>query len=355
RIEDFDYPLPPGHIAQTPAARRDAARLLVYTRASGAIEQRSFGDLPALLPPHTVVVLNDTRVIPARLRAHKTTGGAVELLVLDAAAARPGAQAACLARSAKPLRAGARLKVLAPGGKPSGVEAEVLSREANQFLVRFHGLGESGLLEALATLGEVPLPPYIVREQAPGPEDAERYQTVYAREPGAMAAPTAGLHFTAELLEALRARGHEVVALTLHIGPGTFAPVRVGDPRAHTIHPERYTIPAATAAAVNRAKREGRPVLAVGPTVVRALESAAGSGPVVVPAVTAPTQTQLFIYPGYQFRVVDALTTNFHLPRSTLLMLVAALVGRERLLALYAQAVRAGYRFYSYGDAMLIR
>ena len=351
RLEDYDYELPPERIAQTPAERRDESRLLVHSRSAGTTEHRSFRELAECVPPQALIVLNDTRVLPARLRARKPTGGAVELLVLDPAGSQGGVLR-CLARSSKALRPGTRLELLDRRGAPSWWQAEVLERVDETALVRIEGLGTGGVMEVLETLGEVPLPPYILREGAPGSDDEERYQTVYARNPGAVAAPTAGLHFTPELLDALRARGHDIVSLTLHVGPGTFAPVRVDDPRAHQMHPEAYSIPESTAAAVNRAKSEGRPVLAVGTTVVRALESAALESH--VPAIPAGTQTRLFIYPGWHFRVVDALLTNFHLPRSTLLMLVSALAGREKLLALYREAIDRGYRFYSYGDAMLL-
>jgi S-adenosylmethionine:tRNA ribosyltransferase-isomerase len=351
RLEDFDYELPPERIAQTPAERRDASRLLVHARTSGETRHTTFRELPECIPPGALIVVNDTRVLPARLRARKPTGGAVELLVLDPAAAQGGVLR-CLARSSKPLRPGTRLDLLDRAGAATWWTAEVLEREGEGALVRIDGLGTGGVMEVLETLGEVPLPPYILREGAPDADDEERYQTVYAREPGAVAAPTAGLHFTAELLETLRARGHDIVTLTLHVGPGTFAPVRTDDVRSHPMHPEAYTIPDATAAAINRAKSEKRAVLAVGTTVVRALESAALEAH--VPAIPAGQQTRLFIYPGWHFRVVDALLTNFHLPRSTLLMLVSALVGREKLLALYREAIDRGYRFYSYGDAMLI-
>jgi S-adenosylmethionine:tRNA ribosyltransferase-isomerase len=373
RLDDFDYTLPPELIAQVPATRRQDARLLVLRRQSGQIEHHGVSDLGALLPAQSLIVLNDTRVIPARLRARKPSGGAVEFLMLDAGRAAGEGVHSCLARSSKPLRPGARLDVLDRSGTASGVFAEIVDRRAEHATVRFHGVRGS-LVDLLERCGEVPLPPYIVRSRdqsdaqgsqtvaAAGPtpttpiDDQERYQTVYARAPGAVAAPTAGLHFTPDLLAALERAGHTLSYVTLHVGPGTFSPIRVDDIREHAMHAERYSIPTSTSAAVDTARAGGRSIVAVGTTVVRSLESAAasraGEGPLVSPFAEA--KTQLFIRPGYCFRVVDVLLTNFHLPRSTLLVLVAALVGRERLLAAYAEAVRARYRFYSYGDAMLV-
>jgi S-adenosylmethionine:tRNA ribosyltransferase-isomerase len=352
RLSDFDYPLPKRLIAQAPAERRDASRLLVYRRATDKVEHACFATLPEHLLRGTLLVVNDTRVMPARLRARKPSGGAVELLVLDSEPC-PEGTVRCLVGSAKPVVPGQRLELLDRAGAPSWFSAEVVSRSGGEATVHIAGLGRGGVAEVLETLGEVPLPPYIVRDRAPGAEDADRYQTVYARAFGAVAAPTAGLHFTPALLEALRTRGHEVVSLTLHIGPGTFAPVRSLDPRQHEMHPEIYSIPPETASAILRARAEKRPVLAVGTTVVRALEAACHDAGGALHAV-AGAETRLFIYPGWTFRVVDAMLTNFHLPRSTLLMLVSAFVGRERVLALYAEAIAREYRFFSYGDAMLL-
>jgi S-adenosylmethionine:tRNA ribosyltransferase-isomerase len=351
RLDDFDYSLPADRIAQHPSAGRDEARLLVHHRAAALTEHHVFHELPALLPAGALLVVNDTRVVPARLRGRKPTGGAVELLLLDAAPA-PDGLLRCLLRSAKPLRPGTRVELCDAAGAASTVAAVVESRDGAEARVRLLG---ADVTWVLARLGEIPLPPYIERTGPPGPDDAERYQTVYAAHAGAVAAPTAGLHFTRELLALLAARGHEVCRLTLHVGPGTFLPVRKDDPSEHVMHPERYSIPPATAAALAEARRRGRMVVAVGTTCVRALESAVAPLPegAPVPAV-AEGDTRLFIYPGFRFRVVDALITNFHLPRSTLLMLVAALCGRERLLALYREAIGRGYRFYSYGDAMLV-
>jgi len=356
RIDDFDYPLPEACIAQRPAAARSHSRLLRLPPGDGPPSHHRFAELPALLCPGDLLVLNDTRVIPARLVGRKATGGRLEILLdrplgeARARAGRVGQRWACLAQASKPWRpgvwaelpGGARATPVGPGPE-GGLEIE---------------LELPGPLEAyLAAHGRVPLPAYIRRQATGGAAaeadealDRERYQTVFAREAGAVAAPTAGLHFDAALLDALAAAGVERAALTLHVGPGTFLPVRAAELEAHRMHAERYRVPPETAAAVERARREGRRVVAVGTTVVRALEGAWGPGGL------APGEglTSLFIRPGYRFRAVDALVTNFHLPRSTLLVLVAALAGRERVLGAYAEAVRAGYRFYSYGDAMLI-
>jgi S-adenosylmethionine:tRNA ribosyltransferase-isomerase len=345
RLQDFDYGLPEGQIAQAPAPERDAARLLYHRIAARATEHRHFRELPDLLPAGALVVVNDTRVVRARLRATKPSGGAVELMVVGAA----GDLHRCLARPTKGLVPGMNLVI----SGASGTCAVVDHRAERTVFVRFEGLPPGGVPALLASCGEVPLPPYIRRPNGPPTgDDAERYQTVYARAPGAIAAPTAGLHFSPRVLGELEARGCEIARLTLHVGPGTFAPVVAEDPREHALEAERYEIPPATAVAVARARAQGRLVVAVGTTVVRALESAAERTGEVDPVAAA--ETGLMILPGHQFRVVSALITNFHLPRTTLLMLVAAFAGRERVLELYAEAVREGYRFYSYGDAMLL-
>ena len=346
RASDYDYELPPELIAQAPAERRDASRLLVVDRVTGAPSDRRFADVVDLLPQDAVLVVNDTRVIPARLRARKPSGGAVELLLLEPV--RPGAFDGpwiALARSSKPLRAGAAL-ALTDGTVVRVVTPRAPGDRDATLVVTLEGAADP--LDLLDRLGEVPLPPYI--ERTPGASsaaDRERYQTVYAAHPGAAAAPTAGLHFTPELLAALEARGVTRAALTLHVGLGTFAPVRDDDLRAHRMHSERFTIPPATAALV----ASGRPVVAVGTTVVRALEAAA-TAPRTVTA--GPGATDLFIGPDHTFRAVDHLVTNFHLPGSTLLVLVSAFAGRDRVLAAYRHAVAARYRFFSYGDAMLL-
>jgi S-adenosylmethionine:tRNA ribosyltransferase-isomerase len=303
--------------------------------------------------------LNDTRVIPARLRGSKPSGGGTEALLLRQRAAAAGEAGwtedwEVLARGLARVPDDARLDFGAGG---VGLSATIVKRgDRGAAVLRFHGTDPGGLLGVAERIGVLPLPPYIesARRRAgegPSPEDRVRYQTVYARVPGAVAAPTAGLHFTDEVLAAVAAAGHQIVRLTLHVGPGTFRPVEAADPADHRMDPERYDIPAETAAAVNRARAEGRPVVAVGTTVVRALESAGAAGAVAA----GPGETRLYLLPGAAFAVVTDLLTNFHLPRSTLLMLVAAFAGRERVLEAYAEAVRAGYRFYSYGDAMFIR
>ncbi len=351
RVADYHYDLPPERVAQRPADRRDASRLLVVDPAgSPPLRDLGFADLPQLLPAGAVLVVNDTSVIPARLRARKPSGGAVELFLLEPAdPAVPDGAWVALARSSKPLRAGAELPLLDRAGQPAGPTARIASprREDGTVLVELASTSGDPPLALLDRLGDVPLPPYIERADGADRDDRERYQTVYARDPGAVAAPTAGLHFTPDLLAALAARDIAVAPLTLHVGFGTFAPVRGDDLRGHRMHRERYTIPEATARLVS----SGRPVVAVGTTSVRALESAA-RGPRDVPP--GPGATELFIGPGYRYRVVDSLVTNFHLPGSTLLVMVCAFAGYERVMAAYRHAVAAGYRFFSYGDAMLL-
>jgi S-adenosylmethionine:tRNA ribosyltransferase-isomerase len=322
RASDFDFELPPGQIAQAPLARRDQSRLYVLDRRNGD-EHRSIRDLPELLPANSLLILNDTRVIPARLKAQKPTGGKAELLLVEPIGDNVWK---CIGGASKPIRPGPLLL--------EGLQAEVLSVDGEFVEVKF--TTDRPLLEVLEQIGQVPLPPYIHRLDA---SDKERYQTIYAREPGAVAAPTAGLHFTPELLGRF-----DHAFLTLHVGPGTFAPLRSDEISPdQDLHAERFTIPDDTARRIADAKSQGRPVIAVGTTVVRALESPSGSS------------TRLFIKPGFRFRVVDHLVTNFHLPKSTLLMLVAAFAGKERILTAYRNAVEAGYRFFSYGDAMLIK
>ena len=357
RVADYHYELPPEQIAQAPCDRRDASRLL-HVEVDG-LADRVFSDIVRLLPDGAVLVVNDTRVIPARLAARKPSGGAVEILLLEPVdPARPDGPWTALARASKPIRPGLLLAVAGgPTGSPpvmgstgsggdrsvgGGASAHVIAvNPGGTIVVEL----DRPPLEMAAQSGEVPLPPYI--ERAPDPADRERYQTVYAAVPGAVAAPTAGLHFTPELLAALEARGIARATVTLHVGLGTFAPVRTDSLQDHRMHRERYTIPDATAALI----ASGRPVVAVGTTVVRALEAAA-QGPRQVAA--GPGSTDLFIGPGFRFQVVDHLITNFHLPGSTLLVLVSAFGGYDRVLAAYRHAVAAGYRFFSYGDAMLL-
>lgn len=339
RIEDYRFDLPPELIAQHPAPHRDHSRLLVLNRADGSIQHLCFGDLPSLLDPRDALALNQTRVVPARLRGRGAgRQGAVELLLIR----QEGERWLAMGKPARRLGPGSRLEF---GG---GLLAAQVEEQAGpgRVWVRFE---PAQVRELLPSLGEVPLPPYIRRPLEE--EDRERYQTVFARVEGAIAAPTAGLHFTAALLERIAAQGTALVPLLLHVGPGTFAPVRSADLTQHRIEPEYYQITAESAAQLRRRRREGGRVVAVGTTVVRALETVceAGGEPSAGEGWTAK-----FIYPPYTFRGVDALVTNFHLPESTLLLLVAAFAGRELLLDAYRQAVAARYRFYSYGDAMLI-
>lgn len=346
---DFDFTLPQELIAQAPLPQRDASRLLHVRRDSGAVTHRAFVDLPSLLRRGDVLVFNDTRVIPARLLGHKVgTGGRAELLLMRPAAEVDTAEAlaagasgtvwACLGQSSKGFRPGMRLTF---GG---GLEAEVLSSEGGgEYRVRFTS-SLATLEDALRQAGRLPLPPYITRE--PERSDDERYQTVYAARSGSVAAPTAGLHFTPELLARLDALGVERRFVTLEVGPGTFMPVREGDLSSHVMHPEKAHLSAEVAARLALARAEQRRIIAVGTTVVRTLESLRGKPGTV--------DTRLFITPGYAFSMVDALITNFHLPKSTLVMLVSAFLGREKTLGAYAEAIRERYRFFSYGDAMFV-
>jgi S-adenosylmethionine:tRNA ribosyltransferase-isomerase len=335
RRSDFHYELPPELIAQHPAAERSASRLL-HLPAGAAPRDAQMRELPALLRPGDLLVFNDTRVIPARLHGRKDSGGRVQIMVervLD-----EHELVAQLGVSKTP-RAGGVIEV-------AGARFTVLGRDDDLFRLRFEG--EGTVMEFLQRAGALPLPPYI--HHAPAAEDAERYQTVFARAPGAVAAPTAGLHFDTELLNALAAGGIETATLTLHVGAGTFQPVRVDDLSQHRMHAERYEVPDALVEAIVRTRARNGRVVAVGTTVVRALESAAQAGPLQ----RGGGETRLFITPGFPFRAIDLLLTNFHLPESTLLMLVCAFGGQERLLAAYRHAVHARYRFFSYGDAMLI-
>jgi S-adenosylmethionine:tRNA ribosyltransferase-isomerase len=335
---DFSYHLPPELIAQEPARPRDSSRLLVLHRASGEIEHRTFHDLPEYLRASDVVVFNETLVIRARLHGQRPGGGKAEVLLLEER--EPGLWEALVSPGRR----------LPPGREIAfpefGLRAEILSRTtAGGRILRFHGPEEA--IAGLAELGEMPLPPYITRPLT----DARDYQTIYARLPGSSAAPTAGLHFTPEMLEQVRTRVQAVAQLSLHIGLATFRPIHTDRVEEHDMHTEKYHIPEVTAEAVSRALAEGRRVVAVGTTTVRALESAAAEDGRVRPGLG---ETDLFITPGYRFRVVGGLLTNFHLPRSTLLVLVSAFCGREQILRAYAEAVEQEYRFLSFGDAMLI-
>jgi len=344
QVSDFDYDLPPALIAQHPAARRDESRLLVLHRESGAVEHRRFRHVVEYLGSGDLLVLNDTRVIPARLVGRRPTGGRLEVLLI----APEGEVWRAM------LKGSARVKL-----------GECLAFEGGALTATFYGrlpdgqvhlafpMSHDELLATLERVGRAPLPPYIRRPPEGDAEreaDLARYQTVYARRPGAVAAPTAGLHFTPEVFAALEARGVRRATLTLHVGLGTFKPVTAERIEDHAMHAEWFELPAEAAEAVAEARAAGRRVVAVGTTATRVLETAARQGP----WGARSGWTDLFITPGFEFRAVDALITNFHLPRSTLLMLVAAFAGRERVLATYEGAKRLGYRFYSYGDAMLI-
>ena len=353
KTAEFDYRLPPDLIAQTPVEPRDASRLLVVDRRSGALSHRRFWDLPEYLQAGDLLVFNESRVIPARLFARKPTGGRVELLLLRV---REEDLWEALARG-QGLRPGTRLTLLdGPAGQPVGAHAEIVGQASSEarapFLVRF----SEPALTLAERIGETPLPPYIHQPLT----DAERYQTVYARTPGSAAAPTAGLHFTPRLLTQLAEMGVRSAFVTLHVGLDTFRPIEEEEVEAHQIHQEYAALPASVAELVNATRSAGRRVIAVGTTSVRVLETAArlaqdvgrsGAGPVVVPF---DGFTDLYITPGYSFRAVDALVTNFHLPRSTLLALVAAFAGKETMERAYAEAIAQRYRFYSFGDAMLI-
>ena len=340
RTEDFDYELPERLIAQAPARPRDSARLLVV-REDG-LADRGVLDLPHLLDPGDVLVVNDTRVIPARLHARR--GEARVEIMLNRA--EGGGIWQALVRNARRLRPGDEIAI--EGAE--GCIARVIEREGGTALLDF-GPDQSALAAALERAGEVPLPPYIHRESGPRAEDAEDYQTIFARQPGAVAAPTASLHFTDRLLEALDARGIRRATVTLHVGAGTFLPVREDDPRRHHIHQEWAEIGEDAAATINAARAAGKRVVAVGTTALRVTETAALPDGLVAPFRGL---TDLFILPGHRFRAVDALVTNFHLPKSTLLMLVSAFAGTKRMRAAYAHAIERGYRFYSYGDASLL-
>ncbi len=355
RTADFYYPLPPELIAQAPAVERDASRLLVLHRTDGRVEHRQFRDALDYFRAGDVLVFNNSRVIRARLRGHKpASGGQVELLLVEEVGTN---EWWTLLRPGKRVRAGTEIHLLTRSGSLSPVRAVVQEKNPEGHCrVRFSGTPD--ILNELESLGEIPLPPYI--DHAAGAQDDARYQTVYAQPAGSVAAPTAGLHFTPQLLEELRARGVEIQFVTLHVGLGTFAPVKAEHLADHVMHEERFELPATTAEAINAAKREGRRVIAIGTTTVRVLESVAALSTLNSQLSPQRGRTRIFIHPPYQFRVVDALLTNFHLPQSTLLMLVSAfaatgvLGGRERVLSAYAEAVRERYRFFSYGDAMLI-
>ncbi len=339
KTSDFYYDLPPELIAQTPLARRDGSRLMTLDRETGAVSHRHFYDLPSLLRPGDCLVLNDSRVLPARLLGHRVpTGGAVEVLLLND---QGDGLWECLAKPGRKLHAGAELS-FGDGQLTATVEAE---ESEGRRLVCFHYDGI--FLEILEQLGRMPLPPYIKEEL----EDGERYQTVYARETGSAAAPTAGLHFTEALLQQLVDQGIRLAYITLHVGLGTFRPVKADEITEHHMHSEFCRIDAATAQLLNETRRQGGRIVCVGTTSCRTIESfAAEDGSFT----ERSGWTDIFIYPGYRFKAMDALITNFHLPESTLVMLVSAFAGREHVLSAYAEAVRQRYRFFSFGDAMFI-
>ena len=338
KTSDFDFQLPEELIAQTPLERRDASRLLTLDRESGAVGHHHFYDLPRFLRPGDCLVLNDSRVLPARLIGHRPTGGACEVLLL---ADRGGDLWECLVRPGRKLKPGAQV-LFGDGQLTATVEAEL---NDGKRAVRFHYQGI--FLEILERLGRMPLPPYIKAEL----QDQERYQTVYSKVVGSAAAPTAGLHFTPELLEQVREMGVKVCYVTLHVGLGTFRPVKAEEITDHEMHSEFCKISQETADIINETKRNGGRVICVGTTSCRTVESFAAEDGTMS---ERSGWTSIFIYPGYKFKVLDALITNFHLPQSTLIMLVSALAGREHVLAAYEEAVREKYRFFSFGDAMFI-
>ena len=350
-LNDYNYQLPDELIAQKPADRRDESNLLVMDRRSGQLLHHRFHLLGNFLRPGDVLVINNTAVIPGRLVGKKASGGSVEVLICSfngngcPAASEANPIFECLIKAAKPPHPGGSLYF------DEQLTAQVLERRNGMYLVKFDAAGNFETV--LDRIGKVPLPPYIRRSDGSEAlcDDRVAYQTVYATEKGAIAAPTAGLHFTPELLDSLKASGVGIAAITLHVGYGTFRPVRSQDIRLHHMHSERYSISAAAAKRINTARAAGRHVVAVGTTCVRTLEYAADANGEVA---AGGGDCDLFIYPGYRFKAVDALITNFHLPQSTLIMLVSAFAGREKVLQAYQEAIKRRYRFYSYGDAMLI-
>ena len=345
RLSDFDFDLPEALIAQHPAAQRTESRLLVVRPQTSTFQDARFTDLIDQLEAGDLMVFNNSKVIPARLFGQKASGGQVEILVERITQDN---QALAMLRVSKKPAAGSQIQLNAPAGN-KGPLITVIGRDAtydDRFVLQF----PESVLDVLHRCGELPLPPYI--QHKPDQEDANRYQTVYAQTPGSVAAPTAGLHFDEPFLARLDAKGIRRAFVTLHVGTGTFAPVRTEDLSAHQMHTEWYELPIETAEAIARARKEGRRVVAVGTTSLRTLESAATNGGLVLPG---QRETDIFIRPGYSFKVVDALLTNFHLPKSTLLMLVAAFVGYDTMRQAYAHAVESRYRFFSYGDAMFCK
>jgi len=347
-IREFDYDLLPGLIAQYPLDKRDHARLMVLNRKDETIEHRLFFNIIDYVTPGDVLVLNDTKVIPARLLGKKTTGGRIEVFLLKPEKNGTVDESTwhCLINCSKKPKPNSKISF------GNSLAAEILEEEEGGFKVRFDY--EGTFEEVLDQTGITPLPPYIKRNNGSlhhETRDRERYQTIFAQERGAVAAPTAGLHFTSELLDNLKAKGVKVVSLTLHVGWGTFQPVRVEQIEAHTMHSEYYTVHPPAAYTINEARKNNARVISVGTTATRTLEHTASGQEFIAPG---SGYTNLFIYPGYRFKATDCLITNFHLPRSTLLMLVSAFAGKEFIMKAYHEARERGYRFYSYGDAMLI-
>lgn len=351
-IDDFDYELPDDLIAQHPADRRESSRLLVLGRQNGKTCHTRFYELPRFLDGSELMVVNDTRVIPARLLGHKKeTGGRIEVLVIDyAGGIQTGTnpytfECKCLIRASRAPGPGARLEF------DHGLSGRVLSADHGTYSIEFKS--DIPFEKMLEKTGRIPLPPYIRRsEHEAEADDKINYQTVYAEKNGAVAAPTAGFHFSHTLLDRLEQKGIEIASITLHVSYGTFMPVRVSDIRNHKMHVEHYNINPMAAEKINRARRQNKPIVAVGTTSVRTLEYAADPKGDIQ---SGPGACDLFIYPGYRFKIVDAMITNFHLPKSTLIMLVSAFAGRQNILLSYREAIEKGYRFFSYGDAMLIR
>jgi S-adenosylmethionine:tRNA ribosyltransferase-isomerase len=346
-LNDYNYDLPEKLIAQKPVKKRDRSKLLLLNRKTGELSHHEFSEIYKYLLPGDILIINNTEVIPGRLLGRKETGGKAEVLILDYAGGKAGSgkfTSECLINASKHTKAGTFIFF------GNGLKAEVTGFFDGVYSLKFYC--NSDFESLLYKMGKIPLPPYIKRNENDSSfNDKTAYQTVYAREKGAVAAPTAGLHFTKELIEKLKLRGVEIAEITLHVGYGTFLPVRSSDIRDHRMHSERFFIPESTADIINRARKEGRRIIAVGTTCVRTLEFASDKNGVVN---SGNGTCNLFIYPGYTFKVIDAMITNFHLPKSTLLMLVSAFAGRENILNAYKKAIKNKYRFYSYGDAMLI-
>ena len=346
-LNDYNYDLPEKLIAQKPVKKRDRSKLLLLNRKTGELSHHEFSEIYKYLLPGDILIINNTEVIPGRLLGRKETGGKAEVLILDYAGGKAGSgkfTSECLINASKHTKAGTFIFF------GNGLKAEVTGFFDGVYSLKFYC--SSDFESLLYKMGKIPLPPYIKRNENDSSfNDKTAYQTVYAREKGAVAAPTAGLHFTKELIEKLKLRGVEIAEITLHVGYGTFLPVRSYDIRDHRMHSERFFIPESTADIINRARKEGRRIIAVGTTCVRTLEFASDKNGVVN---SGNGTCNLFIYPGYTFKVIDAMITNFHLPKSTLLMLVSAFAGRKNILNAYKKAIKNKYRFYSYGDAMLI-